>query len=1382
MKKSALKHVQTLGLSIFLLNQALNAQVTPGYDLNYDASDITSGIDSANWDTTVDDGSGNFHFDFGGDVSLVTATTSLAGITKAYRFTGGAGDTTSSLESFSPNPTSSSVTFEFWVKPSDLNTGGGADQVIYESGADGDGCAIYYNIGTPGDGMGTIRWLTKDTGYVAVSAPISTDEFRHIVCILNKNVSGNFDLQQVFVDGQLIDDNDSSTVTDDLSNDNDDQGQNDWAGGDAARIGSDNSNPPNTTGFSSGDFDGDIAIFRAYFNQALTPAEIESNYDVYGVDTPPSLSSSEPVDDGSLFAGDPIILTFDENITANTGNITIEDQDGSSDLVFDINDPEIDITDNVLTITPASSLLFNNNYAVLIDAGAVQDDALQDFAGISDPTILNFTTLAEDLVNPSVLNYDPADEETDVSIVENLTLVFNETVEIGSGNITINNVSDGGAITTIDVTDASQVSLATTTVTNDTLIINPTGPLPVEKVIAVQIDGTAIIDLSNNQYSGIGDDTTWNFTTESFPYPVAYWPMRDDLPGNSSGTVDDVIDDPSHDATDGSGGSGSWAADPERGIVYFTPETNRLTAGTQDIDLDKGFTWSLWVKTDGNQTADSGADVIIGSRNGTWNKVQVTSVENWVGIGGYNVDDGEWHHLVFTGSNSPSTAVKLYIDGVLVGTDTTPSTDIVNDVLEMGGTSGFGEDIEGCMSDVAIWEAALPESIIFDLYANPAIIPDAVAPFAAQLSPADDDAAAATGLVQIIFDEPINLGSGDIRVINTSTPGTVTLDVTDPGEVIVGGASLTLTSAAGIIPGESYAIEMDAGVVTGKYSGLPFAGILDQTTWNFTVETTPPAIVSLDPADDSTSYAALQNLTMNFDEPVATGSGNIIFKNLTDATQEVIPVSNTSRVIVSGNSITINPATQGQQGKNYAVQIDAGAINDVSGNAYPGISNDTTWNFTAATAPGGGVLINNTFESGTLEDWTASGGDSGLYMNGDVVSNMTLGVDDLIDYAPTGDYCMWDGRGGSNLYLTNPLFLRSFGYESVSISFNYNIRGASSTRRLNTEYSPDNGATWVTLGFVTGAGSELYTLNKSSYNFTDQVIFRFEFTNSGGSAGPAFIDDVVITGVADTTAPSLVSIVDDVGGGPSPVSAPITYTVTFDESMDASTLNTSDFENGAGSPATISIDSVTPTANDAVFEVVVTPSTTGDLLLQIASGVTINDFSGNALVTASALPDDTTIIIEEAATEPYDIWAVANGLSGPDAEPGANTDGDTFTQLEEFAYGTNPGVSDSGALTVTDGTTFTPGGPVVEQIFSGGNPIKLRYVRRKDHATAGIIYTPKFSDSLSVFQPDEDDPVPVVVSDAGGDYEVVEVPFPLFDSSGQKAAALFGVVEVTEEP
>jgi hypothetical protein len=120
-------------------------------------------------------------------------------------------------------------------------------------------------------------------------------------------------------------------------------------------------------------------------------------------------------------------------------------------------------------------------------------------------------------------------------------------------------------------------------------------------------------------------------------------------------------------------------------------------------------------------------------------------------------------------------------------------------------------------------------------------------------------------------------------------------------------------------------------------------------------------------------------------------------------------------------------------------------------------------------------------------------------------------------------------------------------------------------------------------------------------------------------------DDVTITVVADPTPPTLVSIEDNVSGGPVVAFNGFTYTVTFDEAIDADTLSVEDFGNGGTAPITVT--SVLPTGNPAVFTVAVNTSGAGDLTLQIVAGATILDLSGNPLATTTALPDDTTITV-----------------------------------------------------------------------------------------------------------------------------------------------------------
>ena len=120
-------------------------------------------------------------------------------------------------------------------------------------------------------------------------------------------------------------------------------------------------------------------------------------------------------------------------------------------------------------------------------------------------------------------------------------------------------------------------------------------------------------------------------------------------------------------------------------------------------------------------------------------------------------------------------------------------------------------------------------------------------------------------------------------------------------------------------------------------------------------DTTPPAISGSSPADNATGVAADANLVLTFNEAIALGTGNITLKNLTDATQSTIAITDAGQVSVTGRFLTINPTADLAAGKNYAIQIDATAIKDLADNPFAGIADDTTWNFTTAvpdtTAP-----------------------------------------------------------------------------------------------------------------------------------------------------------------------------------------------------------------------------------------------------------------------------------------------------------------------------------------------------------------------------------------------------------------------------------------------
>ncbi|MEP4078003.1 hypothetical protein [Haloferula sp.] len=149
----------------------------------------------------------------------------------------------------------------------------------------------------------------------------------------------------------------------------------------------------------------------------------------------------------------------------------------------------------------------------------------------------------------------------------------------------------------------------------------------------------------------------------------------------------------------------------------------------------------------------------------------------------------------------------------------------------------------------------------------------------------------------------------------------------------------------------------------------------------------------------------------------------------------------------------------------------------------------------------------------------------------------------------------------------------------------------------------------------------------------DQI--RFTYTVPAGATGQPSptIREIDVFGTAtntgpDLTPPTLTSIADDQGGGPIMPNTLVTYTVSFSEDMDDTTVDSADFDNAGSAPVTFG--SITESA-PGIFTVEVTPTGLGTLQLRIPSGAVLDDAAGNPLDTTSDLLDDTIITMDDTA-------------------------------------------------------------------------------------------------------------------------------------------------------
>lgn len=117
-----------------------------------------------------------------------------------------------------------------------------------------------------------------------------------------------------------------------------------------------------------------------------------------GVDvTAPTIVSTSPTDDATDVAIDSnIVLTFDENMAKGTGNIVLKDNSDDSTIeTIDVTSGAVTIVGKVVTINPSD---FTNSTTVYLTmaSGVLTDTAPSPnaYAGISDNTVLKFTTIA----------------------------------------------------------------------------------------------------------------------------------------------------------------------------------------------------------------------------------------------------------------------------------------------------------------------------------------------------------------------------------------------------------------------------------------------------------------------------------------------------------------------------------------------------------------------------------------------------------------------------------------------------------------------------------------------------------------------------------------------------------------------------------------------------------------------------------------------------------------------------------------------------------------------------------------------------------------------------------------------------------------------------
>ena len=120
-----------------------------------------------------------------------------------------------------------------------------------------------------------------------------------------------------------------------------------------------------------------------------------------------------------------------------------------------------------------------------------------------------------DLTPPIIISLAPLNGAANVPTNGSATMVFDEPVQKGTGNIIIKRTLDNSIFQTLDVS-------STSVMVNSTTVTFPLSGLTANTGYYITIDNGAFEDLSGNDFAGISSSSTWAFTTGTIFYTANF--------------------------------------------------------------------------------------------------------------------------------------------------------------------------------------------------------------------------------------------------------------------------------------------------------------------------------------------------------------------------------------------------------------------------------------------------------------------------------------------------------------------------------------------------------------------------------------------------------------------------------------------------------------------------------------------------------------------------------------------------------------------------------------------------------------------------------------------------------------------------------------------
>ena len=382
------------------------------------------------------------------------------------------------------------------------------------------------------------------------------------------------------------------------------------------------------------------------------------------------------------------------------------------------------------------------------------------------------------------------------------------------------------------------------------------------------------------------------------------------------------------------------------------------------------------------------------------------------------------------------------------------------------------------------------------------------------------------------FNEAILLGTGTIQLKTAAGSVVESFDVANSSRVVRTGSSVKIDPASNLVGGTSYILSIPAGAFkdasNNSYAGtnLAFATSASNT------DLTAPTLALATPSTGTTEVSTSTKIVLKFSEAVKLGTGQIRLLGAGGVLVQAFD-SSTVGVAIAGDTITLSPTAELSKASTYTLQIPSGAITDIAGNAFAGV---TSYQFTTAALAAGEITL-------TVDRTTVNEGNTISFLlastsaAGSVLSYTLSGIaaSDLDGTALSGTLTLNSSRTATlsikmkadELTEGTETLVLNIGGTTRSVTINDTSVASTATQSLKGSFDPEvflmtsgidsvDGGSGIDTAFVNGdsseyeftrQGDEVFMAQKSSQNIdtlidVERVEFRDRAVALDTDAGP----------------------------------------------------------------------------------------------------------------------------------------------------------------------------------------------------------------------------------------------------------------------------------------